>query len=73
MDKKIKNWVNIGWASSLGLTMVFSIVIGLVIGIWLDKFFNTKPYLTISFIILGIISGFYTVIKEGIKNTKKKE
>jgi ATP synthase protein I len=44
-------------ASSIGLVFVFSIIIGTGMGYWLDKQFNTKPVLTIIFMILGIISG----------------
>lgn len=59
LDKKIKPIIN---ASAIGLSIVFSILIGLVIGIYLDKLFETKPYLTIIFLIFGIISGFKNMI-----------
>jgi ATP synthase protein I len=59
LDKKIKPIIN---ASVIGFSIVFSILIGLVIGIYLDKLFNTKPYLTIIFLIFGIISGFKNMI-----------
>ncbi len=46
-------------AWSVGLNLVFSTFIGLGIGYLLDKFFKvTFPWLTIIFLILGIISGF---------------
>jgi ATP synthase protein I len=59
LDKKIKPLLN---ASVIGLSIVFSILIGLAIGIYLDKLFNTRPYLTIIFLIFGIISGFKNMI-----------
>lgn len=58
-DKKLKPLLN---ASVIGFSIVFSILIGLIIGIYLDKLFNTKPYLTIIFLIFGIISGFKNMI-----------
>jgi ATP synthase protein I len=59
LDKKLKPLLN---ASVIGFSIVFSIIIGLIIGIYLDKLFNTKPYLTIIFLIFGIISGFKNMI-----------
>ncbi len=44
--------------ASMGIAMVVSTVIGLVIGIYLDKLFGTKPWLTIIFLLLGIAAGF---------------
>jgi ATP synthase protein I len=70
MNKKPVNYKDIGWASSLGLTLVFSTVIGFVIGIGLDKLFNTSPIFTLTFLVLGIVSGFYTIIKETIARNK---
>jgi ATP synthase protein I len=53
--------------SSIGITMVASTIIGLLIGMYLDKYFSTKPLLTIIFLILGIAAGFkniYEMIKK---------
>ncbi len=38
--------------------MVASTFIGLAIGYGLDKLFHTSPWLTIIFLIIGIITGF---------------
>lgn len=48
----------IGVLSTVGLTMVFATVIGLFIGIKLDEWLGTSPWLTALFLILGIIAGF---------------
>jgi ATP synthase protein I len=37
---------------------VLSTVIGLAIGIWLDRVFKTGPWLTLVFLVLGIVAGF---------------
>jgi ATP synthase protein I len=50
-------------AASVGLSLVVSTFIGLAIGYWLDKLFNTSPWLTIIFLILGIVSGFRELIR----------
>lgn len=48
----------LGIASTLGFQVAFAIFIGLGIGVWLDSRFNTFPWLTLVFMILGIIAGF---------------
>ena len=53
--------------SSMGIAMGLSTFIGLIVGMYLDKAFSTKPWLTIIFLIFGIIAGFkniYEIIKK---------
>lgn len=51
-------------AWSVGLNLVFSTFIGLAIGYGLDKLFKvTFPWLTLIFLILGIISGFRDLVR----------
>jgi ATP synthase protein I len=49
-------------ASSIGLVFVASIVIGTLIGVYLDGRFGTKPYLTLFFIFIGVAAGVKNVI-----------
>jgi ATP synthase protein I len=51
------------YAYSAGLVLVVATFIGLAIGYFLDKLFNTKPWLTIIFLLLGIISGFRDLLR----------
>ncbi len=59
--------------STLGLTMVFATLIGLAIGVYLDKKLNASPWLTILFLLIGIAAGFYKVIQVVIREARKKE
>ena len=45
-------------AGTVGLNMVISTFVGYLIGSQLDKWLNTDPWLTIIFLILGIVAGF---------------
>ncbi len=60
-------------ASTVGLNLVISTFVGLAIGYGLDyameRWFglHTRPWLTIIFLILGIVSGFRDLIKMAIK------
>jgi ATP synthase protein I len=48
----------LGVLSTVGLTMVFATVIGLFVGLKLDAWFGTAPWLTALFLLIGIIAGF---------------
>lgn len=48
----------LGTLASMGVTLAASTFIGLLIGIYLDKYFGTKPVLMLVFLVFGIISGF---------------
>ena len=50
-------------ASSVGIQLVLSTFVGFAIGYYLDKFFKTSPWLTVIFLLLGIIAGFYDLVK----------
>ena len=49
--------------SSLVLMLPSSIAVGLLIGYYLDKWFGTDPWLLIIFLLLGIFSGFYSLLR----------
>ena len=65
------------YVSSIGISMVLAILIGLAVGIFLDRHFNTEPYLTFIFLLFGIIAGFrnifYICKKYGIGEEGKDE
>ena len=47
--------------ASMGIQMVASTFIGLLIGYYLDKFFGTRPWLTLLFLLFGIAAGFRNI------------
>ncbi len=49
--------------SSLVLMLPSSIAVGLFLGYYLDKLFKTQPWLLLVFTLLGVISGFYSLIR----------
>ena len=54
---------NINFGIKIGLDLVSTIVVAVLIGLGIDKIFSTHPIFFIIFLLLGIISGFYSVIK----------
>jgi ATP synthase protein I len=49
-------------ASSIGMSLVVAIFLGLFGGMWLDKRLDTRPLFLIIGLLLGITAGFRNVI-----------
>lgn len=49
---------SLGFLSSIGISMVASTIIGLAMGYYLDQWLETSPWLTLIFLVFGIIAGF---------------
>ena len=58
--------------SSLGLEMGLSVAIGIGMGYFLDSYFKTSPYLTILFMLFGIVAAFKTIYML-LKKVKKED
>lgn len=54
----------VGRFMSLGIAIVLCTVMGLGIGYYFDKWFGTKPWFLIIFLVLGILAGFVTLYRE---------
>ncbi|MGQ9856141.1 MAG: AtpZ/AtpI family protein [Fervidobacterium sp.] len=49
--------------STLGFTIISNVIVGYVIGAFLDRLFNLEKILTVVFLIIGTISGIYNGIR----------
>lgn len=59
MDNETKKMFRtLGFLSTIGMTMAFSIGLGALIGYYLDKKFASEPWFIIIFLIFGIIAAF---------------
>ncbi len=71
MKKETRVWIReLAYFSSLGFSVSLSIFIGLGIGIYLDRRFDTSPWLTLVFLGFGIAAG-YRNIGLAIKKSRK--
>ena len=63
--QKTNHYKNNGYSIGLkiSLDLISSIIVGALIGYGLDKIFLTKPVFFIIFLVLGIITGFYSLFK----------
>lgn len=68
-----ETWNLIGTASVMGLHIVSGTAVGFAIGWYLDKWFGTKPWLLLIFLILGIVAGFMNMFRDGKKLYERKK
>ena len=68
------NAASLGKALKISTELVASVVVGATLGYILDKWFDTKPLLTIIFFIMGVAAGILNVFRSAKKmhrNLKK--
>jgi ATP synthase protein I len=71
MKKETRRYMReLGYFSTIGLSVALSIFIGLGIGVYLDRRWGTSPWLTLLFLVLGIAAG-YRNIGLAIKKSRK--
>ena len=75
-DDKRQLMKSLSFLSSLGIAMVAASFIGLFIGIYLDKWLGTKPWMTIIWLGFGIASGFrniFILTKRALREQEEEE
>jgi len=71
MKKETRRYMQeLAYFSTIGLSVALSIFIGLAIGVYLDRRWDTSPWLTLIFIGLGIAAG-YKNLGLAIKKSRK--
>lgn len=63
----------LGKYSALGLEMALSVVIGMGIGYYLDRWLGTGPWLTIVWIGLGFAAGVRSLYRAAVRSGKDLE
>ena len=67
---KSSNAASLGKALKISTELVAAVVVGTTLGFILDNWFDTRPWLTISFFFMGVAAGILNVIKSA-KNMHK--
>ena len=70
ITKNGSNAASLGKALKISTELVAAVVVGTTLGFILDNWFDTKPWLTISFFFMGVAAGILNVIKSA-KNMHK--
>jgi ATP synthase protein I len=72
LKNNLGNYRVLGEASMAGLMLAACIFVGTALGIGLDRWLGTKPVFTLTFMIMGIIAGFYNVYRILIAISSRK-
>tara|TARA_B100000700_G_C14791374_1_gene736049 strand:- start:550 stop:840 length:291 start_codon:yes stop_codon:yes gene_type:complete len=67
---KSSNAASLGKALKISTEFVAAVVVGSLLGFILDSWFDTRPWLTISFFFMGVAAGILNVIRSA-KNMHK--
>jgi len=59
--------------SALGFEMALSVLIGLGIGYYLDKWLGTAPWLMIIWLGFGFAAGFRSLYRAALRSAKEQE
>ena len=70
ITKNGSNAASLGKALKISTELVAAVVVGTTLGFILDNWFDTRPWLTISFFFMGVAAGISNVIKSA-KNMHK--
>ena len=70
MWKRGSDAASLGKALKISTELVAAVVVGSTLGFILDSWFDTKPWLTISFFFMGVAAGILNVVKSA-KNMQK--
>lgn len=75
MDKETRKYaVQMALASSIGIAMILAIFGCLLLGVYLDKKFDSGHVFTVVFLIIGIAAGFrniYALIKTNFNDEEQ--
>ena len=70
-DNEQKSGSFLGNAFKLGTELVAAVAVGTIIGFILDSWFDTKPWLIITFFFLGAAAGILNVIRAAKRMQKE--
>jgi F0F1-type ATP synthase assembly protein I len=56
-EERAKTMKNMGILSTVGFSLVIAIVIGVVVGYYLDEWLGTSPWLFLVFFFVGLAAG----------------
>lgn len=72
-EDKRQLYKSLGFLSSIGISLVASILIGLALGYYLDQWLDTAPVFTLIMLLIGIISGFRNVYILTTKELRRQQ
>ena len=72
-EDKRQLFKSLGFLSSIGISLVAAILIGLAMGYSLDQWLDTSPMFTLIMLAIGIISGFRNIYILTTRELRRQE
>lgn len=72
-EDKRQLFKSLGFLSSVGISLVAAILIGMAMGYYLDQWLETRPVFTLIMLLIGIISGFRNVYILTTRELRRQE
>jgi len=72
-EEKRQLFKSLGFLSSIGISLVVSMLIGLAMGFYLDQWLDTSPMFTLIMLLIGIIAGFRNVYILTTRELKRQQ
>ncbi len=72
-EEKRQLFKSLGFLSSIGISLVISMLIGLAMGFYLDQWLDTRPMFTLIMLLIGIIAGFRNVYILTTRELKRQQ
>ncbi|MDX2493461.1 MAG: AtpZ/AtpI family protein [Desulfuromusa sp.] len=72
-EEKRQLFKSLGFLSSIGISLVVSMLIGLAMGFYLDQWLDTRPMFTLIMLLIGIIAGFRNVYILTTRELKRQQ
>ena len=63
LNKKNNSPKNVNVGVRVSIDLISTIIVSILIGLGIDKIFSTHPIFFIIFLLLGVIAGFYNIIR----------
>ncbi len=63
LNKKNHSPKNVNVGIRVSIDLISTIIVSILIGLGIDKIFSTHPIFFIIFLLLGVITGFYNIIR----------
>ena len=71
ITKNGSNAASLGKALKISTELVAAVVVGTTLGFILDNWFDTRPWLTLSFFFMGVAAGILNVFRSAKKMQNK--
>jgi ATP synthase protein I len=63
----------LGKYSALGLELAISVILGLAVGYYLDKWLDTSPWMTVFWLAIGFAAGLRSLFRAALRSGKELE